>query len=257
MEELYGRMIHLMQHSLKEMQSENSAKETYLKGKDKANKKKLEACIDDIGHEYILSGELEVKILRTPNGKKVGPGTYDGEKVKLGAKVPSSHNIMGLQLGKRGKRSSSRNAAEKDSSLHRSFCVSQQSRNSLNTSCVEFKSKDKFEIKSTNISINAKKVNADKSSLFQAIKDNGQNRELRRKMQQCIADEEERARMKENKCLSYELHLSRKQEESKKTLEKYRKIVAESQSLINKTTDQIVLTQTQVEDPLLDTTNHT
>lgn len=44
-----------------------------------------------------MKGEIEVKLLRTPTGKKIGPGAYDLKNRDIGS-TNRSHNIMGANF---------------------------------------------------------------------------------------------------------------------------------------------------------------
>ena len=237
MHEIYSRMMNLIQHSLKEIRSENQAKETYLRGKDTEHKKKLVDCIDDISNDYLLSGEIEVKVLRTPNGKKVGPGTYDGEDED---KRRQGHNIMGYP-GKKATETRQRSNS-KSKGKNASFVETQS----------KSVSSSEDQIKNV-VKVNVKKLSPGKTSMFKLVRDgssemNKENSEMDKKLKDSAMNE------------SYELRMSLKQEErrhvlgeTKRTLEKYRKIVEESHSLLNKTGD--IVSSFRVDDVLgIDTT---
>lgn len=238
MQEIYARMMSMIRHNLQEIRTENTVKEVYLKGKAVQHTKKLTDCIDDIANDYVLNGELEVRVLRTPNGKKVGPGTYyDGEEEEETRR--RGHNIMGLSyLAKEQKKPRGRSSSRQAKRLQK------ENRSSFVDACAHTVPASEGQIKSR-VEVSVRKLSPGKPSMFQLVRDCNPNNILTDR-----ENGEGKESSKEKKggsnslslSESYEFKLMLKQEErrqalgeTRRTLERYRKIVEESHSLLNKT----------------------
>jgi len=219
MEEIYKRMVKLIQRSLKEARNENSVRESYLIKKGKEHKKKLNDCIDDKTDTAILSGNCEVKVLRTPNGKKVGPGAYNS--LNSLSKTPKSYNIMNFMQEMNRERSKKR-------SLHTKTAT--QLSDILNQTVNRTKGKVQLNVKRIGPISEVQLAQSTASSNANSSKDsiNAKNTGL--------PDG------------SYEVLLSRQQAfgESKKTIEKYRRIVEQSQSILNRTGELLSLNEEEL-----------
>eukprot|EP00826_Nyctotherus_ovalis_P062439 TRINITY_DN902_c0_g2_i1.p1 TRINITY_DN902_c0_g2~~TRINITY_DN902_c0_g2_i1.p1 ORF type:complete len:238 (+),score=71.61 TRINITY_DN902_c0_g2_i1:391-1104(+) len=219
MEEIYKRMLRLMQRSLKEVRGENSVKENYLIRKSQEHRQKLDDCIDDKTDTAILSGNVEVKVLRTPNGKRIGPGAY--ESLNSQSKTPKSHNIMNFMQEMAREKSKKRSSHTKTATQ-------------LSDTLAQISNRAKGKVQ-----LNVRRLGPSKAVETQAQSTPSSNESL---------SKDSSARNGGLPDGSYEVLLSRQQAfgESKRTIEKYRRIVEQSQSILNRTGELLSLNEEEL-----------
>lgn len=218
MEEIYKRMLRLMQRSLKEVRGENSVKENYLIRKGQEHRQKLDDCIDDKTDTAILSGNVEVKVLRTPNGKRIGPGAY--ESLSSQSKTPKSHNIMNFMQEMAREKSRKRPSHAKTATQ-------------LSDALTQASSRTKGKVQ-----LNVRRLGPSK----------GAETQLTPSSNESSSKDSSNARNGGLADASYEVLLSRQHAfgESKRTIEKYRRIVEQSQSILNRTGELLSLNEEEL-----------
>ena len=87
-----------------------------MRERDENNKKRMTECVSVNTEEgkAVIKDEIIVKMIRTPTGGKIGPGTYEGS---IAHREQKSYNIMGMaaEITKEGKKRSLSREAEKPS----------------------------------------------------------------------------------------------------------------------------------------------
>ncbi len=195
--------------------------------------------MDRVPNQSVLSGEIEVRVLRTPTGKRLGPGVYDITAKELTAS--QSHNIMGVneyrQLQKRAQNLStsrtSRNGGsatarsvtetaglKRPSGPHKKVVISIRKATPAPTAL--------FEI-TTNTDLSVGQQDGRKSS-------GAQSSDLQISQEGCVGG----SRCSSTVGESYELRLSQKKEQREreigdtmKNIEKFKKIVQASRSMFH------------------------
>ena len=248
MDEIYTRMMQLMHQSLKGLKSENSVKQSFLSQKNQEHKRRLDDCIDDKASTTLLNGDIEVKVLRTPSSKKLGPGAYEFHE-----QPHKSHNIMEImqqqeKIKERSESVKKRSHSKKDNEPFSNIKLSRKSFNGGSTANLQSQPEKVEESTKPRLQINIKRLtlgkqttrsgnttnSSCKNSLFQLVQGACPFEEIDPK-----EEKENRKYPKNPLDASYELLMNRQQAfgESKKVIEKYRKIVEQSQSMLNKTGD--------------------
>jgi len=264
-EEIYSQMSSLLNKSLKEIHSENIAKQAYLYSKTIEHQKNLEEINDDkIKSIELLNDELGTKIIRSQSGCKIRPETYI-ENTDFNQNSPKSFNIMGIsqEIFRKRAKSVPKNQvfSSKRNSLKHNSSTKKLLESSIQATVIKIPEKQKPISK---VTVNVRKITPSipkntcpgpKVSMFKLVQNPSKNIGL--DSDSDFSDDENKENTHNLFKSSFVLKTRQQQySESKKLVEKYKKLVEQSKSMLNKT-NEIIQTSYQKSDENLTNMNTT